>query len=200
MSVTFRRTKREGKVKAMSELQKEYFSFVEKEHLLISKLAKLEKNNPAITNYDERKSELESELKEATKRKTELRIHLDEYERKLASQKTEQLFTENLALIRLQSQYETIPVDKNLDIEITYYPCKHKEPMKIYDLIPVEEGDNHHQVLYTKWELFFRDGGELSGRLNCKHCRKEKEGLRAKFGMWNDKPIGRADFKLRLLR
>jgi hypothetical protein len=156
---------------------------------------------PNRTEFNNALINLKQKYDEVTQYRVNIQTKNDEHEEKTSLEKTKQLFTDNAPIIRLTSEYESIPIDdKDLNITLAFYPCKHTKEMKIYELMLVEKGAHHNQALYTKWVSFFHEGGVISGRFNCEQCRKEKDTLRTKFSRYNDKPIGSATLKLRVLR
>jgi hypothetical protein len=155
---------------------------------------------PTRTAFIKAKDSLQQKYNEVIRHRANIQTKNDEQEEKISPEKTKQLFMENLSIIQVASEYGNIPIDNDLNIILTFYPCKHTKKMKIYDTMLVENNKYRNQVLYTKWYSFFREGGVISGRFNCTQCREEKDSMRAKFFRYDDKPIGSTTLKIRLLR
>jgi len=155
---------------------------------------------PNRTAFKSAKESLEQKYAEVIRHRGNIQTKNNENNEKLALPKIQQLFMENLASIRAESAYGAIPISKDLNIKIKYFPCGHEKTFKIYELLNIERNNFYYQVLLTKWEIFFREGGVIGGRFNCEECKKQKETLRTKFSRYDDKPIGNTTLKLRLLR
>jgi hypothetical protein len=155
---------------------------------------------PNHTAFIKAKDSLQQKYDEVIRHRANIQTKKDEHEEKISPEKTKQLFMENLAIIQVASEHGNIPIDKDLNITLIYEPCKHKKTMKIYDAMLVENDKYRNQVLYTKWSVFFQEGGVISGRFNCEQCKEEKNTLRAKFSRYDDKPIGSTTLKIRVLR
>ena len=178
----------------MSKTQKEYFESVEKERLLISKLANLKVNDPAIPNPKELKAKLETELRETSRKRGELRETLDIEDAQKAIDYSKTLLTENLEKWVFESDYGKLPINpKSLTVELVYQPCKHKETLSLGILIPFEK--SYH------WEALCNGSSDsISSVRFCQKCREEKQTLKDKFSRYNEKPVGHASWKIRFLK
>lgn len=110
------------------------------------------------------------------------------------------LLTDPLLFVSINRKKQTIT--KDLTVELIFNPCKHKKRIKIQELL---RGYTHtegkrvplsEQNLYMQWKLLFEMDSSASGSRNCEQCQKEKTSIKAKWGRWNNKPIGVCHFSV----
>lgn len=115
-----------------------------------------------------------------------------------ASTQIDKLFRETLFILELNG-HRTKP-DKDLNITLSFYPCKHTKTIHVKNFIhPKSIPETHFQrSLLANWHGILRKGTIFEGKFNCKQCREAIEKRRAKTGTHKDTPIGTCTFILKV--
>jgi hypothetical protein len=113
------------------------------------------------------------------------------------------LVQEKLPLIVFEVAGRKLQIDPDsLEVEIPMSCGKHTKTVNVLEILndgSKPDSTKWHR-LFTLWTVMFGDGRVYSGKLNCAQCQKAKKQLRAKWGKWNNEPIGHAYWKLRPLQ
>lgn len=82
---------------------------------------------------------------------------------------------------------------EKLTARVTFFPCGHVADRSLNDFALFKAGH------FWKGQIFDVHTGEATGGMSCQQCRAEKAKLHEK-GLYDDKPIGVANWTLRFLK
>jgi len=135
------------------------------------------------------------------------KIRILEMERNLDQEKSaksdlKSFLIENLPLLTVSINRIEQRVSEDLTVKLVFNPCKHTKRIKLQELLRSHSHMNGklvaatNQDLLMQWKLLFEMKSTAQGSRNCEKCREEKTSLRARFGSWNDRPVGTCRFSV----
>lgn len=128
----------------------------------------------------------------------DLRLKKEELENKEYGPKTHNLISNQREFIHLSIRGRRINIPKDLNIEVEYHPCGHKEKWYLPNLL--KKPNLPMKSLFETWTRFLNSNEIRScSRIPCPQCRKEHPStLRGKSLI--AEPLGRIDWTLRRLQ
>lgn len=138
------------------------------------KLANLNKNDPAILDYDATKTRLQNELNAVIQEQGMIRAKLKEARPQLNIQ-TSRAKAKTIPKILLSVSLDQQPkeLDDELCYEHSFSPCNHTAKLSVYDLISDSEPN--------AWNALVDVLADFNGQIRCPKCIAEKNGLRTKL-------------------
>jgi hypothetical protein len=128
----------------------------------------------------------------------DLKLKKEELENKEYGLKTHNLISNQREFIHLSMRGRRINIPKDLNIEVDYYPCGHKEKIYLPNLLrkpslPVKN-------LFERWLRFLNSNEIIScARVPCQQCRKERPSTLNTKSLIAE-PLGHIDWTLRRLQ
>ena len=181
----------------MEDLNKEISSLQEQSNSLERNI-KFEDHPLQKENLINKKADIDNQI-------FKLRAKQEVYNQKFYDEKTINLIQKDRLFIFFQAGGHIIKIPPDLMVEIVF-SCGHKRKMNIKEVLRNYEFHQNKRTpeinlrLFNKWHGLLTSTANITGSLNCLECRKHKEGLRSKFGRWNDKSIGTVSFILRKMQ
>jgi hypothetical protein len=156
------------------ELSRRHAELEGSRHLAQTKLSNLRRVDPAIPDFDARKTELEKELSVVFQEQNTIRVKLEQAKPLLDIQTShEKAKAIPKILISISLDQQPKELDDDLGYEHCYQPCNHTAKLSIYDLIPDSQP--------AAWNALVDQLADFNGHIHCPKCIAEKNGLRAKL-------------------
>lgn len=133
-----------------------------------------------------------------TQQINDLKLKKQELENKEYGPKTHDLISNQREFIHLSIRGRRINIAKDLNIEVEFYPCGHKEKWYLPNLL--KKPNQSMKSLFETWTRFLNSNEIRScAQVPCPQCRKDRPStLRGESSI--DKPLGRVDWTLRRLQ
>jgi len=146
------------------------------------------------------KRQIEEQRNTVRKQIQKLEMELETEKEKQAEQQLKTLLEENRLFIFVGGNGKRLEISEKLEIELVFEPCKHRQTIKVMELLRNPQYPSNTNLLNT-WGRLMSENVTVSTMKNCEQCLKERQSLKAKLGLWQpEKPLGRANLVLRRLQ
>jgi len=180
-----------GAEKPMSQIEKEIANlYTQDQELTISM---------RVTRDLREKRKIESARNILRKRIQELETKIQDVKEKEALEDLNKLLIEHRYLIFLSVNGARIEIPTNLQVELTFQPCKHKTKVYIAELLRNPQFPSNTNLL-DHWQRVLNNDITTTMMLNCSECQKQKQSKLVQWGIQQEKPNGRANIILRRLQ
>jgi hypothetical protein len=176
----------------LETLLKEKNSLEDKQMYLRNRHSKLKQSDFSCREeFKKAQGELQSQLDQITKQKAHVEIRYTRLFHEHIISTTKSFIKENSTLLVFEIDNARIPINENLEVEVSFSPCKHTQKLSLCAFIPFER--------QRLWEDVIKEGLMVTQRLNCEKCRTERESMKAKLGFIREAPSGHLMWKIRAL-
>jgi hypothetical protein len=130
----------------------------------------------------------------------ELETKIQHVKEKEAEKTLETLVKENRVFIFVSANGKRLEISEKLEVELVFEPCKHRETIKVMELLRNPQYPSNTNLL-DHWQRLLSEDSTITTMRLCEQCQKDRESLKAKLGFWQpERPIGRANLVLRRLQ
>lgn len=144
---------------------------------------------PTLQDFRNQKKRLQTEHKQATKRRIDLETAHDQNKRENRIARTKQFIQTNRHLLKIEANNIPLTIDpKTLTVRIRF-SCGHKKTIPLNAFIPYESD--------RLWSDVIREGLSVQLSRNCKECFEQKEKKKVKWGIHEAKPVGHINVIIR---